>query len=228
MKVLDLFSGIGGFSIGLEKADLKQSHFAKSKNTQEQSSRDIGLTFQSTVMSENLQENNLEQMELFQTSSSEGIPASHLVLPGTDEARKMTVTSGLKCAALLKKSGPAWCIFENVAGHITMGIDEVLSDLEAENYSARPFVIPACGVDAPHRRDRVWIVAHTQINRNRRTSRQGEEANGEVSKRDDSGVANQSSEVCSTLAYSNRNDGRRERSTEPQGQVHTAGTRRQQ
>ena len=118
---------------------------------------------------------------------------------------------------LVKEIRPAWCIFENVAGHITMGIDEVLSDLEAENYSARPFVIPACGVDAPHRRDRVWIVAHTQINRNRRTSRQGEEANGEVSKRDDSGVANQSSEVCSTLAYSNRNDGRRERSTEPQG-----------
>ena len=40
-----------------------------------------------------------------------------------------------------------------------MGLDEVLSDLEAEGYAARPFVIPACGVDAPHRRNRVWIIA---------------------------------------------------------------------
>ena len=49
---------------------------------------------------------------------------------------------------------------ENVAGHITMGLDEVLSDLEGQGYAARPFVIPACAVDAPHRRDRVWIIAH--------------------------------------------------------------------
>jgi len=49
---------------------------------------------------------------------------------------------------------------ENVAGHITMGLDEVLSDLEGQGYSARPFVIPACAIGAPHRRDRVWIIAH--------------------------------------------------------------------
>ena len=55
---------------------------------------------------------------------------------------------------------PRWCLFENVAGHISMGLDEVLSDLEGEGYTAWPVVIPACAVDAPHRRDRVWIVAH--------------------------------------------------------------------
>src|SRR5690606_41914659 len=37
-----------------------------------------------------------------------------------------------------------------------------LSDLEALGYAARPFVIPACAVDAPHRRDRVWVVAHAE------------------------------------------------------------------
>ena len=40
-----------------------------------------------------------------------------------------------------------------------MGLDEVLSDLEGEGYAARPFIVPACAADAPHRRDRVWIVA---------------------------------------------------------------------
>jgi len=55
---------------------------------------------------------------------------------------------------------PTWCIFENVPGHITMGLDEVLSDLEDEGYSARTLVLGAVSVDAPHRRQRVWIVAN--------------------------------------------------------------------
>jgi DNA (cytosine-5)-methyltransferase 1 len=54
---------------------------------------------------------------------------------------------------------PDWCVFENVSGHITLGLDQVLSDLEGEGYAIQPFVIPACAVDAPHRRDRVWIIA---------------------------------------------------------------------
>jgi DNA (cytosine-5)-methyltransferase 1 len=55
---------------------------------------------------------------------------------------------------------PAWIIGENVAGIVTMELDNILSDLEAIGYAAWPLVVPACAVDARHRRDRVWIVAH--------------------------------------------------------------------
>lgn len=55
---------------------------------------------------------------------------------------------------------PRWVLAENVAGHIAMGLDEVLSDLEALGYSAGATVLPACAVGAIHRRDRVWITAH--------------------------------------------------------------------
>ena len=55
---------------------------------------------------------------------------------------------------------PAWLIGENVAGIVTMELDNILSDLEGIGYAAWPLVIPACAVDARHRRDRVWIVAH--------------------------------------------------------------------
>lgn len=65
---------------------------------------------------------------------------------------------------LIKKYRPAWVIGENVSGLITMGLDDVLIDLENENYTARTFVIPACSVGAPHRRDRLWIVGHTEHN----------------------------------------------------------------
>lgn len=55
---------------------------------------------------------------------------------------------------------PTWVVGENVPGIVDLALDEVLSDLEREGYSSQAFIIPACGVDAPHRRDRVAIVAY--------------------------------------------------------------------
>ena len=40
----------------------------------------------------------------------------------------------------------------------SLGLDQVLSDLEGEGYATRPFIVPACAIDAPHRRDRLWII----------------------------------------------------------------------
>ena len=59
---------------------------------------------------------------------------------------------------------PTWTVFENVYGHVSLGLDTVLADLEAEGYTTRTFIVPACGVGAPHRRDRLWIVGYTEDN----------------------------------------------------------------
>lgn len=60
---------------------------------------------------------------------------------------------------------PGWIVAENVRGLINQGgglvFEQVLSDMEGIGYETQPFVIPACAVNAPHRRDRVWIVAHS-------------------------------------------------------------------
>lgn len=53
---------------------------------------------------------------------------------------------------------PTWVVGENVAGIVNMALDQVYADLENEGYTVQAFVIPACAVDAPHRRDRVCIV----------------------------------------------------------------------
>jgi DNA (cytosine-5)-methyltransferase 1 len=66
---------------------------------------------------------------------------------------------------VIEQARPAFVIAENVAGHITLGLDQVLHDLEGEGYTARPLVIPACAVDSPHRRDRVWVVAYSESER---------------------------------------------------------------
>jgi DNA (cytosine-5)-methyltransferase 1 len=51
---------------------------------------------------------------------------------------------------------------ENVAGNITLGLDDVLADLESYGYAWQSFVIPACAVNAPQRRDRVFVVAYAK------------------------------------------------------------------
>ena len=53
---------------------------------------------------------------------------------------------------------PAWVVGENVAGIVNMALDQVYADLENEGYAVQAFIIPACAVDAPHRRDRVCIA----------------------------------------------------------------------
>lgn len=68
---------------------------------------------------------------------------------------------------IIKELRPAWVVGENVAGIISMAIDQVLSDLESIGYTCQAFVIPACAVDAPHRRDRCAIVAYGAVERKR-------------------------------------------------------------
>lgn len=55
---------------------------------------------------------------------------------------------------------PTWVVGENVAGIVNLALDQVLSDLESIGYSVQAFIIPACAVNAAHRRDRCAIVAN--------------------------------------------------------------------
>lgn len=73
---------------------------------------------------------------------------------------------------------PQWVVLENVLGFTSldggMALDGVLSDLEAEGYETGTAVLPACAVNAPHRRDRVWIVANAgRFDSDRRSGERG-------------------------------------------------------
>lgn len=67
---------------------------------------------------------------------------------------------------------PTWFVGENVPGIIGLALDTVLSDLEDKGYQTETFIIPACAKNAWHRRDRVWIVAHSNDKGNNRTPKQ--------------------------------------------------------
>jgi DNA (cytosine-5)-methyltransferase 1 len=63
----------------------------------------------------------------------------------------------------IREIQPSWVVGENVRGLTNWNgglvFDEVQSDLEIEGYEVLPFLLPACSVGAPHRRDRIWFVA---------------------------------------------------------------------
>ena len=66
---------------------------------------------------------------------------------------------------VISEARPRWVVAENVTGIIGLALDDCLSDLESAGYSTETFIIPACAVGAPHRRDRVWIIAHNDSQR---------------------------------------------------------------
>jgi len=100
---------------------------------------------------------------------------------------------------IIEQKKPTWVIVENVGGFVNVALDDVCLDLEAEGYATQSFIIPACGVEAPHRRDRIWIIGKRDVvdSDSTRTGHghgevQGE--NGEVQQRNDHAESNHASE----------------------------------
>lgn len=89
---------------------------------------------------------------------------------------------------VIEELKPAWVVGENVAGIINLELDTVLADLEAAGYETRAFVIPACAVDAPHRRDRCAIVGYADSRTVRNDGDDGWTPDREIHKAVNAGV----------------------------------------
>lgn len=107
---------------------------------------------------------------------------------------------------IIREVRPRWIIAENVAGLITwnngMVLEQVCSDLEIEGHEVQPFIIPAVSVNAPHRRDRVWIVAYSSSSEYRGRRGQDRKADGiqEVNRQEihSRGISGTSEDVADT------------------------------
>jgi len=165
LKVLDLFSGIGGFSLGLERTGgFETVAFCEYE------------PFPRAVLAKHWP--NVPCFPDVRTLKGSDIDGPVDVICGGYPCQPFS-TAGKRrgkeddrhlwpeFSRLVAELRPSWVIGENVAGHISMGLDDVLSDLEGQGYACRTFVIPACAVGAFHRRDRCWTVAHAaQLQRN--------------------------------------------------------------
>jgi DNA (cytosine-5)-methyltransferase 1 len=202
MKVLDLFSGIGGFSIGLEEAGFETAAFCE---IEDYPRAVIRKHWPDTPIYRDVRQLTGEQLRadgIVPDLLCGGYPCQPFSVAGRQRGEEDPRHLWPEVHRLIRELRPRWVVCENVSGHIKLGLDEVLSTLEAEGYTCWPFIIPACSVDAPHKRDRVWIVAHADSSSDRRTSRQYEEADGKVSQRDNGRFFDQSGEVCAAMADS--------------------------
>jgi len=90
---------------------------------------------------------------------------------------------------VIRECTPKYVVGENVRGLVGwnggMVFEEVCADLEAEGYAVQPFLLPAAGVNAPHRRDRIWFVAYANDKGRSNGHGQVRETDGEVRQRND-------------------------------------------
>jgi len=84
---------------------------------------------------------------------------------------------------VISEARPAWVLGENVAGIVNMELEQVCLDLEGEGYEVQSIIIPACAVNAPHRRDRVWIIGHARISGRQQNPGSPHEDEGENERR---------------------------------------------
>jgi len=161
MKVLDLFSGIGGFSLGLERAGMETVAFCENDKFCQ---KVLAKHWPDVPVHTNIEELDGREYKGTVDLICGGFPCQPFSVAGQQRGKEDDRALWPEMLRVIREVEPAWIIGENVPGIINMELDNVLSDLEGAGYSCQTFVIPACAVDAKHRRDRVWIIAsHTNF-----------------------------------------------------------------
>jgi DNA (cytosine-5)-methyltransferase 1 len=163
LKHVDLCSGIGGFALGFEWAGLSQPILFC--DTDEWCRKVLNKHWPDVPIANDVKDlaNDPTQIPDCDILTA-GYPCQPFSLAGKQKGTEDDRHIWPYIHQIVAHKRPTWCIFENVYGHVTLGLDQVLLDLECEGYASRAFVVPAASVDAPHRRDRVWIVGNAKHN----------------------------------------------------------------
>ena len=217
LQHLDLFSGIGGFSLGLEATggfetkafcdieeyprQVLQKHWPHVKQY-----KDIKeLTY------DKLKADGIDSIDII----TGGYPCQPFSIAGRKKGEEDPRHLWPEYFRLVKELRPTWVIGENVSGHIKLGLDTVIEDLESEDYSVRPFSISASSIGANHQRERIWILAHSRRSQWPRAQLRGENEN---ETREENANQHQRSSSPSSSDVANTNDERLQRQWQSRNQ----------
>ena len=201
---LDLFSGIGGFALAAKWNGYRTVGFCDNE------------PYAQAVLKKHWPEvschKDIREVrgELYAgvTLLTGGFPCQPFSVAGKQRGKDDNRYLWPEMLRVIQEAKPAWIIGENVAGIVNLALDQVCADLEGQGYEVEPIIIPACAVDAPHRRDRVWIVGYSKLDglTASKTSRglldQSEEQRGKVKEWESSGASCASSDVADTVSLS--------------------------
>ncbi len=180
---IDLFSGIGGFTLAGEWAGFKTIVFCeKEEFCQKILQKRFGAVITNSKHLRKLQSERGKQKKRGWIGNRPILVPEIRDFDGTKWRGATLLTGGFPCQPfsvagkrrgkeddrylwpqmrrIISEAKPRWILAENVPGIFHMALDTVLSDLESEGYTTGTFIIPACGLNAPHRRNRIWIIAN--------------------------------------------------------------------
>lgn len=153
---LDLFSGIGGFALAARWAGYQTIAFCEQD---EYCQRVLERHWPEVPCLKDVHDLDGKDYEGV-TLLTGGFPCQPYSHAGKRRGKDDDRAIGGEMVRIISEARPAWVLGENVSGFATMGLDDMLSDLESLGYACQTLRVPACAVDAPHRRDRLWIIAH--------------------------------------------------------------------
>ena len=175
---LDLFSGIGGFALAAKWAGIKTIGFSE---IEQYCCQLLEKRFPGVPNFGDIKESEEWDIEQSVDLITGGFPCQPCSQAGKRGGTSDDRWLWEEMLAVIQRFKPTWVLAENVSGIINMELENVCVALEDSGYEVQPCVIPACAVNAPHRRDRVWIVAHSRC----------EHGKGQTNEKESSGTLGQ-------------------------------------
>ena len=164
LKVLDLFSGIGGFSLGLHSTGIFDT--IKFVEFDKYCQKVLNKNFPNIPIEGDIR--NVKGTEFEADVITGGFPCQPFSVAGKQKGTNDNRYLWPKMFRLIKEIKPEFVIGENVQGIINlqdgMVLRQVLNDLEGEGFEVQCFLIPASGIGAWHQRNRTWIIGHSKHN----------------------------------------------------------------
>jgi DNA (cytosine-5)-methyltransferase 1 len=164
MAHVDLCSGIGGFALGFEWAELSKPVLFC--DIEPWSRQILAKHWPDVPIADDVKELANDPTRIIHAIGDRpsiltaGYPCQPFSQAGQRRGSQDDRHIWPEIFSIVQQVRPDWLICENVSGHITMGLNEVLSDLaDKAHYAVQTFHLGAVSVDAPHRRMRIWIVA---------------------------------------------------------------------
>jgi DNA (cytosine-5)-methyltransferase 1 len=163
VRVLDLFSGIGGFSLGLERAGMTTAAFCEIDPF---CRRVLAKHWPETPIYDDVRTLNADRLD------ADGITDIDVICGGFPCQPISSASRGRRLATrddrwlwpemcrLVAEVRPAWVVGENVLDLQRLALGQVHADLEGLGYEVRSFDIPACAVNLDHIRPRTWVVGY--------------------------------------------------------------------
>tara|TARA_R110002051_G_scaffold33388_1_gene74907 strand:- start:2368 stop:3624 length:1257 start_codon:yes stop_codon:yes gene_type:complete len=163
---VDLCSGIGGFSLGFIAAELSEPVLLC--DFDEKVRKLLRVRFPGIPIANDVKEIASDPKRFIHERPfilSSGYPCQPFSASGKRGGEEDPRHIFPHIAEIVAQTRPTYCVFENVYGHISLGLDKVLSQMGSLDYATATFIVPAAGF-RPHKRDRLWIICKNMANTN--------------------------------------------------------------